>query len=371
MVWVDSRFWYRINNHSMKEFRMKNIDVYLNDLEDQIDPIQEDRIYDEWMNFLEGRFTGDIFSPRRTEMRPSKLEWPAVSVNEALDDFDAMILQQYGACSSMLAGGSGGIMNIRCNYGSSIMPILFGAEMYIMDEEFNTLPTSRPLPGGIDTVRKLIDDGVPNLRTSIAGMVFEMGEIYRQIGERYPKIGKYISIYHPDTQGPLDICEVVIGSGIFYMLYDYLELIKQLLDVITQTYIEYMREWYSLIPSQSEYSAHWGMLHKGSVMLRDDSAMNLSPEMYVEFVRPYDQMILDEFGGGAIHFCGRGDHYIESMSEMDGLYSIAMSQPHLNNMETIYRNTIDKGISLIGFDRGHAEKALESGRILHGLVHCF
>lgn len=349
---------------------MKNIDTYLNDLEDRIDPTQEERLLNEWVDFLEGRFTGDIFSPHRTEMLPSKLEWPAVSINEALDDFDAMILQQYGACSSMLAGGSGGIMNVRSNYGSSIIPVLFGAEMYIMDEEYNTLPTSRPLPGGIDTVRELIDGVVPILWTSIAGKVFEIAEIYRQIGELYPKIKRYIPVYHPDAQGPLDICEVVIGSGIFYMLYDYPELIKQLLGVITQTYIKYMREWYRLMPSQGTYSAHWAMLHKGRVMLRDDSAMNLSPEMYLEFVRPYDQMIFDEFGGGAIHFCGRGDHYIERMSEMDGLSAIAMSQPHLNNMETIYRNTIDKGIALIGFDRGHAEKALKSGRDLHGLVHC-
>lgn len=350
---------------------MKNIDAYLSDLEDRIDPIEEERLFNEWVDFLEGRFTGDIFSPRRTGICPSKLEWQVVSINEALDDFDAMILQQYGACSSMLAGGSGGIMNVRCNYGSSIIPVLFGAELYIMDEEFNTLPTSRPLPGGIDTVRKLIDAGVPDLRTSIAGKVFEMGEIYRRIGEKYPNIGKYIPVYHPDTQGPLDICEVVIGSGIFYMLYDHPELIKQLLGVITQTYIEYMREWFALIPPQSAYSTHWCMLHKGRVMLRDDSAMNLSPEMYLEFVRPYDQLIFDKFGGGAIHFCGRGDHYIEQMSRMSGLSAIAMSQPHLNNMETIYRNTIDKGISLIGFDREHAEKALKSGRDLHGLVHCF
>lgn len=350
---------------------MKNIDVYLSDLEDRIDPIQEEHLFNEWVDFLECRFTGDIFSPRRIEMRPSKLEWPAVSINETLDDFDAMIFQQYGACSSMLAGGSGGIMNVRSNYGSSIIPVLFGAELYVMDEEFNTLPTSSPLPGGIDTVRRLIDDGVPNLKKSIAGKVFEIGEIYRQIGEQYPKIGKYIPIYHPDVQGPLDICEVVIGSGIFYMLYDYPELIKQLLEVITQTYIEYMHEWFALIPMQSAYSAHWSMLQKGRVMLRDDSAMNLSPEMYLEFVRPYDQMIFDEFGGGAIHFCGRGDHYIELMSQMDGLSAIAMTQPELNNMETIYRNTVDKGISLIGFDRKHAERVLESGRELHRLVHCF
>ena len=33
-----------------------------------------------------------------------------------------------------------------------------------------------------------------------------------------------------------------------------------------------------------------------------------------------------------------------------------MSQPHLNNMETIYRNTVDKGIKLLAFSPEYAEK---------------
>lgn len=347
-----------------------HIDEYLGDLEERIDPETEDRLLSEWTEFSDGRFEGGIFSPRRTRALPPSIPWPDVSVNATLDDFDLMALQQYGGCSQALASGDGSIMNVRSNYGSSIMPALFGAELFIMEETLNTLPTSWPLPGGVDAVRRLIDARIPSMWTSIAGRVFEMGERFIEIGKRFPRMGRYVHIYHPDAQGPFDICEVLVGSGLFYILYDYPDLVKQLLNLITQTYIAYMREWYALVPATGDYSAHWGMLHKGRVMLRDDSAMNLSPEMYEEFVRPYDQMIFDEFVGGAIHFCGRGDHYIERMSRMTGLHAIAMSQPELNDMEAIYRSTVDKGIGLIGFSRAHAESAQESGRDLHGRVHC-
>jgi uroporphyrinogen-III decarboxylase len=94
--------------------------------------------------------------------------------------------------------------------------------------------------------------------------------------------------------------------------------------------------------------------------------MNLSPEAYAQFIRPMDQRILDEFGGGQIHFCGRGDHFIEAMCQMNGLSAIAMSQPHLNDMEKIYRNTVDKGIKLLMFN-GKAAKS--AGRPLRGQVH--
>ena len=85
----------------------------------------------------------------------------------------------------------------------------------------------------------------------------------------------------------------------------------------------------------------------------------------MEFVRPLDQRLFDEFGGGAIHFCGRGDHFIEAMSEMDGLYGVALSQPEYNNMETIYRHTVDKKIKLLGLA---AEAVQSAGRPLRGQV---
>ncbi|MFW6158065.1 MAG: hypothetical protein ACOC8E_01750, partial [Planctomycetota bacterium] len=116
---------------------------------------------------------------------------------------------------------------------------------------------------------------------------------------------------------------------------------------------------------------HWSMMHEGQIMLRDDSAMNFSPAMFDEFIRPYGQRLLDEFGGGAVHFCGKGDHYIHKAVEMDDMHAIAMSQPEYNDMEEIYRSTVDRGIKLIGLRREAAEAALAAGRDLHGCVHCW
>ena len=106
-------------------------------------------------------------------------------------------------------------------------------------------------------------------------------------------------------------------------------------------------------------------------MLRDDSAMNLSPAMFDEFVRPYDQRLLDEFGGGAIHFCGKGDHYIDRLPQMDGVYAVHMSQPEYNDMERMLAHTVDAGINLIGLEPGAAREVLASGRDLRGRVHAY
>ncbi len=86
-------------------------------------------------------------------------------------------------------------------------------------------------------------------------------------------------------------------------------------------------------------------------MLRDDSAMNLSPRMFERFIMPYDARLLSTYGGGALHFCGRGDHYIRWAFEMPGLTAVNLSQPELNAMDVIYDNTAGKGIPVIGLLR--------------------
>jgi len=340
----------------------------LDDLEARIVPEGEERLLQEWVDFTEDRFDGDIFSPQRSRPSPPGVEWPRVSINAALEDFDMMALHQYGLCSAALALGNGHLLCVRCNYGTSIIPLLFGVEPFVMDEELDTLPTSKPLHD-IDAIKRIVDAGVPDIHRGYGAQVLEMGERYQTLVREYPKIRQYVYIYHPDLQGPMDICEVVWGSTMFYSLYDQPDLVKALLEIVTETYIRFMRAWTEIVPFREGGNVHWGLFHKGNIMLRDDSAMNLSPEMFNEFIRPYDQRLLDEFGGGAIHFCGKGDHYIADMSEMEGLYAINMSQPEYNDMETIYANTVDKGIKIIGLARAAAEEAVARGRDLHGRVH--
>jgi hypothetical protein len=106
-------------------------------------------------------------------------------------------------------------------------------------------------------------------------------------------------------------------------------------------------------------------------MLRDDSAMNLSPAMFDEFIKPYDQRLLDAFGGGAIHFCGKGDHYVDRLPHMPGVYAVHMSQPHYNDMEKMLAHTADAGINLLGLEPDAARDIMASGRDLHGRVHSY
>ena len=272
--------------------------------------------------------------------------WPKIGVNEAIRDMEKMLLQQLSrvyrnACVKNLQP-----LAIRCNYGTGILPSLFGAEPFWMDDELDTLPTNRPLEGP-DAVGRLIERGVPDLDGGFGGKVFETAEFYKEVLSPYPGIREAVWIYHPDLQGPIDVVELLWGSPMYYAFYEEPQKVKDITGLVTETYVRYLRRWFETVPEKDPvYSAHWDLFHKGRVMLRDDSIVNLSPEMYQEFVKPYDDRILAEFGGGAIHFCGKADHCIDLMTDSEHLTLVNMSQPEMNDMERIHAATVGKGVIL-------------------------
>ena len=86
-----------------------------------------------------------------------------------------------------------------------------------------------------------------------------MGKRFAAIKERYPKIGKYVQVYHPDLQGAMDVCEVVWGSRLFTDVIEYPDLVKSFLDLICEVYIAFLREWYRIVPTPMDgYGFHWG-----------------------------------------------------------------------------------------------------------------
>ena len=347
--------------------RPMNVEPYLEDLETQIIPEIEEDLLAQWRTFCAGRCKEDVFIPRRKAGSPAKRQWPKISVNAALDDFDKMLLQQYQSCSQTLASGGGSMLGVRSNYGVPTLAMPFGTAPFIMDDAADTLPNCYPL--GTEKTHAAADGGMPSLDHPYLAKVWEMGRRFVDVNRRYPKIAKYVFIYHPDFQGPLDVLELVWGSDIFISFIDEPQFIHRMMRLITDFYISAMQMWQSIVPNwDAEVSCHWNLMQPGQIMIRDDSAMNLPPDYFTEFIRPYDQTLLDSFGGGCIHACGRVDHYSPQFAGIRGMRAFNMSQPHLNDMEKVYHDTVDQGILLVGFPAAAAKQAKDRGRRFGGLM---
>ena len=313
----------------------------LDDIERRILPEVEDDFIAQWELFWSGNHTDIVVSPKRKAVSLPAIEVKDIYINDALNDYELMLCSELARVSRALATGMG-TLSIRANYGTGIIPSLFGAEIFKMPKEQNILPTAIPFADE-DVIRQIIENGVPSFDKGFGKMVFEYGEMCREIFKNYPKIAKYVYVYHPDTQGPMDIAELLWGSDIFYAFYDDPDTVHELMGVITETYKSYLEKWFRLYPNNDGLNVHWDFFIKGNICIRNDSSMNLSPDFYKEFVFKYDKHLLDHFGGGIVHFCGRGDHYIDTLTTIDTLRGINLSQPHLNDMDKIYAATVSRG----------------------------
>ena len=324
-----------------------NLNLYLEDIERRINPEEETAIYQAWKAFAEGKAEkGRTFSPPRRTPSASALEWKHININDAIADEDLMILSQLENCHKALSGSGSTLLMMRPNYGVGIMASFFGAEPFIMPYHMDTLPNVRALEGGEDAIRKLLDAPAPSLMEGYGEHVFSIGEKFAEIRHKYPKIGRFVRFDNPDGQGPMDNCELLWGSELFYAFYDEPELLHALLDRLTDTQERFVRKWQTIIPNEDGLVSYFGRLGKGNIVIRNDSAMNLSPDVFQAFIQPYDSRLLRNLNGGMVHFCGTGDHFVPLLARTPGLSAVDMSQPHLNDMQLIFASLPDQGINL-------------------------
>lgn len=223
------------------------------------------------------------------------------------------------------------IMMIRANYGVGSLPSLFGLESRVIAN--TDLPWCDKAES-IEQIKSIIAEGVPNLSTGYGDKLIETYEYYKEQLKPFSKCEELIKLYHPDLQGPFDVAHLIWGSDIFMALYDKPQMVHDLMQVVTDTYIAYMKRVKPYLNDEiksGKFHYHWGSIFKGRVLLRNDASVNVSSTVYEEFIRPYDEQVLEAFGGGSTHFCGRADHNVFQMASAKN--NLAMNFGYMPNIE--------------------------------------
>jgi hypothetical protein len=78
------------------------------------------------------------------------------------------------------------------------------------------------------------------------------------------------------------------------------------LDTVAAAQVALARQLAPLLNDGPAGFAHQHVfMMRGRILLRDDSAIMVSPRMYREQIAPHDERVLREIGGGGIHSCGK------------------------------------------------------------------
>ena len=227
-------------------------------------------------------------------------EWPTYSYREIFDDPEKMfwneLLQSYLGVTLR----DDRVMTVRANFGPAVIPSLFGATV-----RADSATTWVEGCHSSRAVRETVDRGLPALDAGLGKRVLAVEEFYRDC-LRNNGLSSHIHIFQANNQGPFDCAALLWGHEIYTAMLDEPDLVHALLDLIVQTTIAFVRRQKEVLGEPAEWMHHWWYRVPAGVRMVNDMTINLSPTMYAEFVRPYNERVFDAFGGGYMHYCGHG-----------------------------------------------------------------
>jgi uroporphyrinogen-III decarboxylase len=191
-------------------------------------------------------------------------------------------------------------------YGTGVLASGFGCRIEIAPGQGNDPSVDGPCVTSIAEARRLRlpdpsrDGWMPRVLAAID----------------YARAHSELPVGLTDMQGPLDTLGQMCGQvQLFTWMYDEPALVHDLLDLVTDAFIAWVRLQKEHIGEPLDSSN--GLQGVGAsaigVWESDDDMTMLSPAMYGEFVAPRVERIFDAFGGGSIHFCGRGYQHLDNI----------------------------------------------------------
>ncbi len=128
-----------------------------------------------------------------------------------------------------------------------------------------------------------------------------------------------------DLNSPLSTALQVCGYENFLCwMYEEPHAVEDVMAVVTEAFIQWVRFQKRVAGEGAGWSNGLQGLYTpvGGVWLSDDDLVNIGPAFYQRFVLPHYRRIFDEFGGGHLHWCGRGSHQFENLLALDSANTV-------------------------------------------------
>jgi hypothetical protein len=233
---------------------------------------------------------------------------------------------------------------IRANFGTVIIASHFGG---IVEYRDNNPPWVRHF-NTLDEFETIFNKDPMDFSRGLCAKVVSRYKFYRDVLSDYPNLQKSIKVVLPDLQGPLDSLELLRGSCIYEDFIMKPELVERGLKLMAFTQVGFAKHLHQFISDEpQDYSHQHATTIKGNILIRNDSAIMISPEMYTNQVASYDEFVLNEMNGGGIHSCGRIDFNVPEIFQLNSIKCFDFGQSYLNDFNVIYPLALTKKISLI------------------------
>lgn len=236
-------------------------------------------------------------------------------------------------------------LSIRPNWGTVLVASLLGGEAEQTGESTPWIRRREDRPLSLEAIA----EAEPELRT--AGWlprVLETYGAYQDLLEPWPELAAAIHLTLPDLQGPLDSVEQLAGEDLLVDMLDRPDLAARAFLRAAEIQVACARLLEPLTRDGPEgFSHQHGFLLKGRILIRCDSAVMISPELYRDLVAPADEFVLSSLGGGGIHSCGKIDHVAPQILGLASVTSFDFGQSFLNDVDALYAQARARLIPLL------------------------
>ncbi len=295
-----------------------------------------------------------LFHEDPSKARPAILIHPPVSspysIRQRTHDMDLMLEHELNVVQAHLLQGDDYVPAVRVEFGTGQVAHAYGCGMY---EPENSPPCSE---GHVmQSIEEAETMPLPDLRAGWFGELERYSEYFRK------NLPEGVALQIPDIQGTFNNAHLVRGNDILYDFYDEPELLHTLFSRTTDHLID-LTKWLrtQLTDEPDGYFCDWSCLWKGGARISNCSLHMISNEFYREFIRPYDQRLLDAVGGGRIHYCGtHDDGLFDSFFEMPGMSGVDFDGTYHDLWELSER--APENVSLLVYATAEHRKRLLSG----------
>lgn len=290
---------------------------------------------------------------------PPQNDWPSYPFTECWDDIEKNFITLLGEVYAGALLKDDRLYSLEPNYGCVNIPELFGVESEVTNE-------GNSMSKGLNDVKKIqeiIECGIPDFDSSLNKKVEEFEEFALETLSQYDTLRDTVHFNIPNIQGPFDLACLIWGRDILFALYDEPDLVEKLMDLVTDTYIQYglYHKKRLNLPVDSAYHCAGVKLVKGGVRICNDSAVLVSGDVYRNLIKSRDIKAFKPFDGGWIHFCGNGNHFLDELFSLDLMHYLHMGNPDNHDLLKLSENAVEKNKVIVW--SGSLEKIREARAI--------
>jgi len=276
-----------------------------------------------------------VLTGEKTDVQPLLLstaanlsQYPAFNPKQTHYDPEKMLCQELRGAVCAAEAGRESVPSVRANMGCGIVLSLMGLKQELYDDKMPWLQ------------KHLSREEAMEMQPSDLKITpeFEMAMQHMEYMAEELK-GTGVRVYPLDIQGAIDTAHLLIGDDMFYEVYDDEEYMDHVLELSTAAIIMAMEECLKRIPGSDEYVGHYSSFclprHFGPLKLSEDTTTLLSRAHIWRYAQPYTRRILEHFGGGYVHYCGKNDHLLDMTLEEPLCRGLNFGNPDKHDMEEV------------------------------------